>query len=151
MEQEAPQSPKPRFCEVCQMHTLDYQAMHSIAKRAGLPKQVIDTMAVSVAVRRWQAEKILVALSEHTGQTWTLENVRVALLPTFADFHSIHQFDLAILSTTSGVSFDIVSMMLRAEPVPTGEASLVLKAASAQTGQKYTVNNVDVRLAEERI
>jgi hypothetical protein len=144
------QPAKPRFCEVCQLHHLDYQAMQAIADKARVPKQVADAMSVSVAVPRGQAEKILLALSEHTNQTYTLDNVKVALLPTFAAFHSIHQFDLPVLSTASGVSFDVIGMMLRCEAVATKEARLVLKAASMQAGQKYTVDNVDVRLVEER-
>jgi hypothetical protein len=140
---------KPRFSEICQMHHLDYQAMQGLADKAGLPKHAVDCMSVSVAVRREDALKILEALSEHTSQTWTLDMVKVALLPTFADFHSIHQFDLAILSTTSGVSFDTISMMLRGEPVPMKEARFVLMAASKQTGQHYRVTNIDVKLTEE--
>jgi hypothetical protein len=74
--------------------------------------------------------------------------VKVALLPTFQNFHTIHQFDLAALSTTSGVSFDIIGMMLDNELVPMKEARSVLRAASHQTGQNYTVHNVDVKLTE---
>ena len=150
MEIESRDAVKPRFCEVCQRYDLDYQAMQSIAKCAGLPKQVIDAMAVSKAVKRAHAEKILAALGDCTGQAWTLDMVKVALMPTFVDFHRIHQFDLDILSTASGVPFDLVLMMLRGEAVPRGAASSVLKAASSQTSQKYTVDNVDVRLTGEK-
>ena len=141
---------KTRFSEVCQRCNLDYQAMQALADKAGLQKQVIDAMAVSVAVRRADALKILKALSEHTGQTWTLNNVKVAIMPTFPDFHSIHQFDLDTLSTTSGVSFDTIRMMLHREPVPTKEASSVLMAASKQTSQHYRLNNVDVKLSDRK-
>jgi hypothetical protein len=150
MEKEPPQKVLPRFSEVCQMHNLDYQAMQAIAEKAGLPKQVVDAMSVSTAVRRVHATSVLEALSEHTGQTWTLDKVTVALRPTFQDFHTLHQFDLAILSTTSGVSFDIISMMLSSEPVPMKEAQSVLRAASKQTGLHYTLDNVDVKLTEGR-
>ena len=148
MEQEAPQQGKPRFSEVCQKHHLDYQAMQALADNAGLPKQVVDAMSVSVAVRRLHALKVLQALGELTGETWTLDTVRVALRPSFQDFHRLHQFDLAILSTASGVSFDIIGMMLRGEPVPMKEVKSVLRAASQQTGQHYTPDNVDVQLSE---
>lgn len=146
MEKESSEPEKPRFCEVCQMHNLDYQAMQEIADLAGVPKQVVDAMSISTAVRRQHALSVLAALSEQTGQAWTLDNVKVALLPSFQDFHALHQFDLAILSTTSGVSFDLIRMMLRDEPIPVKEARSVLQAASKQTGQHYTVNNVDVQL-----
>jgi hypothetical protein len=148
MEKESPKPEKMRFYEVCQMYDLDYQAMQDIADKAGLPKHVVDAMSVSIAVRRLHALKVLEALGDLTGQVWTLDNVKVALLPTFQDLHTIHQFDLAILSTTSGVSFDIIGMMLRDEPVPTKEARSVLQAASQQTGQNYTLRNVDVKLPE---
>jgi hypothetical protein len=148
MEKEAPQAVKPRFSEVCQMHHLEYQGMQDIADKAKVPKYVVDAMSVSVAVRRVHALKVLAALGDLTGQTWTLNNVKVALLPTFQNFHTIHQFDLTILSTTSGVSFDIIGMMLRDEPVPMKEARSVLQAASKQTGLHYTLDNVDVKLTE---
>ena len=150
MEKELPKPVKPRFSEVCQMYNLDYQAMQALADKAGLKKQVIDAMAVSVAVRRVEALRVLDALSDHTSQRYTLDNVKVALLPAFKDLHALHQFDLDILSTTSGVSFDLISMMLRDEAVPMKEAALVLLAASKQTGQHYRLNNVDVKLTEEK-
>jgi hypothetical protein len=84
-------------------------------------------------------------MQNHIGKKYSLETVRVAILPTFKDFHAIHNFDLAILSTTSGVSFDIISLMLRDEPVPEKEAASVLIAASKQTGQQYRLSNVDVK------
>ncbi len=148
MENDTPEPVKPRFSEVCQMHHLDYQAMQALADRAGLPKHVVDSMSVSVAVRRVDALSVLEALGDLTGQTWSLDTVKVALLPTFKDFHTIHQFDLAILSTASGVSFDIIGMLLCGEPVPKKEARLVLQAASMQSGQEYTLTNVDVKLTE---
>lgn len=124
--------------------------MQTIADKARVPKQVVDAMSVSVAVRRAHATAVLTALGDLTGHTWTLDTVRIALLPTFQDFHTLHQFDLAVLSTASGVSFDVIGMMLRDEPVPMKEARLVLKAASLQASQKYTVHNVDVTLTEEK-
>lgn len=147
MKQEASQSSnRPRFSEVCQRYHLDYQAMQEIARSAGVPKDVVDAMAVSTAVRRDQARKVLAVLSERTGETWTLDNVHVAILPTFKDFHAFHQFDLAILSTTSGVSFDTIDRMLRGEPISEHEAIRILQAASRQTRLYYKFTNVDVAL-----
>jgi hypothetical protein len=140
----------PRFCEVCQQHQFDYQDMQALAEKAGVPKEVVDAMSVSVAVRRGQATAVLAALSEITSQTWTLDTVKVAILPTFQEFHALHQFDLPILSSTSGVSFDLIRMMLRFEPVPAKEARRVLQAASQQTGQHYTLENVDVPLTDRK-
>ena len=148
MEKASSKPAKMRFSEVCQMYSLDDQAMQEIADKAGFPKHVVDDMSASVAVRRVHATSVLAALSERTGETWTLSNVKVVLLPTFADLHSLHQFDLAILSTASGVSFDLISRLLRDEAVPKNEARLVLQAASQQTRQHYTLNNVDVKLTQ---
>ena len=148
MEKESPKPAKMRFYEVCRMHHLDDQAMQEIADKAGFPKHVVDDMSASVAVRRWHATSVLAALSERTGETWTLSNVKVVVLPTFADLHSLHQFDLAILSTARGVSFDLIGMLLRDEAVSTREARAILQAASQQTRHHYTLNNVDVKLTE---
>jgi len=147
MEQEALQSSnRPRFSEICQMHNLDFRAMQALADRAGVPKQVVDHMAVSVAVRRGHAIAVLAALSDLTGQTWDLDNVKVVLLPTFAELNSLHQFDLAILSTTSGISFDRISLLLQDEPILMKEAGPILHAASQQTGLRYSLSNVDLKL-----
>lgn len=147
MKQEASQSSKrPRFSEVCQRYHLDYQSMQEIARSAGVPKEVVDAMAVSTAVHRDQALKVLAVLSERTGATWTLDNVQVVILPTFKEFHVFHQFDLAILSTTSGVSFDTIDRMLRGEPIREHEAIRILQAASRQTRLYYKFTNVDVAL-----
>jgi len=130
------------------MHNLDFHAMQALADLAGVPKQVVDRMAVSVAVRRVHAIAVLAALSELTGQRWALDNVKVVLLPTFADLHALHQFDLAILSTTSGVSFDRLSLLLQDEPILMKEAGPILHAASQQTGLRYSLTNVDLKLTK---
>ncbi len=150
MENDTPKPDKLRFYEVCQTYNFDYQAMQALADKAGVPKDTVDRMAVSAAVRRAQAIAVLEALSNHTDQTWTLDKVKVALLPTFQNLHTVYQFDLAILSTKSGVSFDTIGKMLSSEPVTKEEARLVLLAASKQSGLNYTVSNVDVKLTKEK-
>jgi hypothetical protein len=104
---------KPRFSEICQQHNLDYHALQALAERAGVKKDVVDAMSMSVAVHRADALKILSTLSEHTGKSWTLDSVQVRLLPTFQDYHAFHHFDLALLSNMSGISFDRIDVMLR--------------------------------------
>ncbi len=150
MENDTPKSERMRFYEVCQMYNFDYKAMQALADKARVPKEIVDRMAVSAAVRRAQATSVLAALSDLTSQTWNFDNVKVALLPTFQNLHTVYQFDLAILSTKSGVSFDIISNMLLDEPVTKEEARLILLAASKQSGQNYTISNVDVKLAKEK-
>ena len=148
MEKEASQPVKPRFSEVCQRYHLDYQAMQEIARRAGVPKEVVDDMSVGRAVHRRQAVSVLVALSKYTSYPWTLENVQVTLLHTFSEFHAFHQFDLSILSITSGISFDMIAKMLRGEPVTAHEARLILQAAHRQSRLSYKFTNVDVKLTD---
>ena len=149
MEKEALQSSnRPRFSEVCQRYHLDYQAMQAIADRACVRKSVVDAMSVSVAVRRRHAIQVLAALSKYTGDTWTLDNVQIALLHTFQELHAFHQFDLSVLSITSGISFDTIPMMLRGDTVRACEARPILQAASRQTRISYTFKNVDVQLTD---
>ena len=148
MKQEAPTKDLPRFYEVCQQHNLDSHAMQAIADRAGVKKDIVDAMSVSVAVHRAHASSVLAALSEHTGKNWTLDTVQVRLLPTFQAYHTFHHFDLAMLSIMSGVPFDRIDTMLRNEPVSMREARLVLQAASRQTRLYYQFTNVDVALSD---
>jgi len=148
MEKESSPSVKPRFSEVCQRYHLDYQAMQAIAEKASVPKKVVDAMSVSSAVHRGRAESVLAALSEYTHDTWTLENVHVAVLPTFQDFHTFYQFDLAILSTASGIPFDTVDRMLRGEPITLYQARRIMQAASQQSRLCYRFYNVDVKLSD---
>jgi hypothetical protein len=144
----SPTRGKPRFCEVCQQHHLDSHALQALADTAGVKKQVVDQMSVGTAVHRAHARSVLAALSTHTGKSWTLDNVQVRLLPTFQDYHAFHHFDLALLSSMSGVSFDKIDLMLRNEPVSTREARHILLAASKQTRLYYKFTNVDVALLD---
>ena len=123
--------------------------MQALADKAGVKKDIVDAMSVSMAVRRVQALKVLAALSEYTGESWTLDNVQVRLLPTYSDYHAFHPFDLARLSTGSTVPFDRLEMLLRGEPITTREAQLVLLAASRQIGLSYKLANVDMALSDE--
>ena len=138
----------PHFAEICQRHNLDYQAMQALADLAGVPKEVVDAMSVSTAVKRRQATAVLAALSQHIGEIWTLSNVNVALLPTFQDLHAFSCFDLSILSIASGISFDTIDKMVRDEPISEREARLILRAAHRQTRLYYKFRNVDVKRSD---
>jgi len=148
MEKESPQPGLPRFSEVCRRYQLDYQAMQAIARSAGVSKEVVDAMSVSRAVHRGRAERVLAALSEYTHDTWTLENVQVAVLPLFQAFHALYHFDLTLLSILSGVAFDTVDRMLRGEPVTMYEARRIMQAATQQSRLCYKFCNVDVKLSD---
>ena len=144
-----PQPTKQLFYNLCVAYDLDEQALQKIADMAGIHKGVVNTMFVSVAVRRVEAEKVLVAFSEYTGKKWTLSNVKVALMPTFADLHATHHFDLARLAISAGVPFAALDMMLIGNAVSSQEARLVLQMASRLAGEIYTLDTVDVPIEKE--
>ena len=147
--EELPKPTKQLFYNLCVEYDLDEQALQKIEDMAGVHKGVVNTMFVSVAVHRVEAEKVLVAFSEYTGQTWTLSNVKVALMPTFADLHATHHFDLARLATSAGVPFATIDMMLSAHAVTRQDAMLVLQMVSRLAGEIYTLDTVDVLTDEE--
>jgi hypothetical protein len=109
--QPTPQRTRPLFYDICLMYEFDDNALQAIANMAGVDKSIVDAMFVSLAVRHVDAEKVLVAFSEYTGQTWGLDNVKVTLLPTFADLLALHQFDLVRLATSAGVPYATLDMM----------------------------------------
>jgi hypothetical protein len=142
--------PKTTFYNLVVMQ-YNYNAtdLQKIAEMAGVSEDIINRMFTSVAIKREDAKKLLQAFSEYTQDKWSLDNVKIALFPTFADLHTLHQFDLNVLSTGSGVEYTVIDMMLANHPVPEAAARLVLQTASHLSGQHYTLDNVDVKLIEE--
>jgi hypothetical protein len=69
-------------------------------------------------------------------------------MPTFAELHAKHQFDLASLAHKAGVPFGITGRMIAGKLVAPADARLVLQMASKITGDYYTLENVDVPLEE---
>jgi hypothetical protein len=80
MDELPAQPAKHLFFDLCVMYKLDYQALQDIANTANVDKSIVGEMFVGVAVRRADAEKVLVAFSEYTSGTWDLNNVKVTLL-----------------------------------------------------------------------
>jgi hypothetical protein len=142
------QHTNPRFYDLCLTYEFDDQALQEIANISGMHKSVVDAMFVSVLVRRADALKVLAAFSQYTGKAWNLDNVKVALIPTFQELHTTHNFDLATLSTHSGVPLTTLDMLLNDQPIPTRDARLVLQMASRLTGQDYTLETVDIKLTD---
>lgn len=71
----------PTFYNVVTMrYNYDYTDLQQIAEKADISEDIINEMFVGVAIHRTDAEKILAAFSQHTGETWNLNNVQVALL-----------------------------------------------------------------------
>src|SRR5579859_5864333 len=94
---------KQSFHHLCLMYKFDDKALQKIADISGVDKSIIDAMFVSLLVRRADALKALAALSQYTGITWSFDNVKIALLPTFQELHTAHHFDLAKLAMHAGV------------------------------------------------
>jgi len=138
-------SAKPRFYEVVQMYDFAFP-LQEVAAMGCVEEEIIEAMFSGDMVHRVHARSVLAGLSLVTGMTWTLDNVKIALKPSFQDFHALYQFESLLLSTTSGVSLETIGMMLRDKAVPMKEARSVLQAASQQTGQTYTFSNVDVQI-----
>jgi hypothetical protein len=136
------------FHELCVMYELDYETLLEMARRAGVPSTTLDAMFIGEPVRRSHAAKMLDAFSTQTGRSCTLTNVKVPLLPTFADLSKRHTLDLSTLSTSSGVPLVVINEMLQGEPVTMKEARLVLQMVSRMTGESYTPDTVDVETLE---
>jgi len=142
---------QPRFYDVALMLALDYHELQQISKSAGIDDDIMNDMFLSVPVHRVDAEKYLAEFSKYTGKTWTLQNTRVVLLPTFADVCQIHQnVDLTKVVSTSGVSHDILTLMALGKPVPEDKARYVLRALSQETGKHLCLENIDVAIIADR-
>src|SRR5215469_13585363 len=109
---------QPTFYNVVLMHELDYPTLQGIAQMAGVDISIMDAMFTCVAIHRVDALKILAAFSKYTGESYTLENVRVALHSTLSEIVENHNLNLTTLSTQSKVSITVIDMMLCDQPVP---------------------------------
>jgi hypothetical protein len=70
-------------------------------------------------------------------------------MPTLADLHAKHQFDLAKLVTGAGIPYAILDMMLAGHAVSRQDAMLVLQMASRLASEHWTLENVDLPINEE--
>ena len=140
---------KPTFYNAVLLYNMDYPTLEAIAQTANVPQSTMDAMFTGVAIHRVDAEKILAAFSQYTGVTWTLDNVRVGLLPTFADICTKHKLDGFSLATLADLSYSIIDKMLHEMEVSERDAQLVLGIISLETGQRYSLENVDVQLLRD--
>lgn len=149
MNDPSPPQAKRLFYNLCVEYELYYEDLEALAEAANVHMSVVGDMFVTVAVKRVEAEKVLTAFSEHTGTTWTMNTVRVALMQTFADLHATHHFDLSQLAIDAGVLYTAIKRMLRGEAVTPQEARLVLQMVSRITSEHYTLETVDVPTTNE--
>lgn len=145
------QETRPSFYDICTRHSFNSQKLQKIATTSGVPFAVIDAMCNGKAVARSDAKKVLAAFSQFTHCTWTLNNVHVRVLPTFADLYEAHHFDTTSLSLQGDIPLAIVDQMVCDEPVSRDYARSVLQTLSRLTGQSYTLENVAVKLTDGKV
>jgi len=81
MDEDFRPTSKTSFYLLCMMHNLDWNAFESIAEKAGVSIDVVKNMFERTAVRCVDAERVLASFSQRIGNTRTLENTSVLLLP----------------------------------------------------------------------
>ncbi len=139
---------KPCFYDICTIHAFNSQKLQRLATLSGVSMSTIEAMCDGTAVMRFDAEKVLTVFSQLTRCKWTLNNVNVLVLPTFADLFVALGFDAASLSVDADVPFATVDQMLCNCPVPRDDAVKVLQTLSSRTGHDYTLENVVVQLID---
>jgi hypothetical protein len=82
-----PEPPKVKtsFYNLCIMYGLYYDTMLLIAEQANVTKEVIDAMFVGDPVKQSDAVAVLAAFSETVKRAWTMETVKVPVLPESED------------------------------------------------------------------
>jgi hypothetical protein len=139
---------KQSFRDIFQPYYRNSRILNAIDEK-GADVRVMLKMIEGKMVPRADAEKVLVAFSEYTKQAWSLDNVQVALMPTFADLHRLHKFDLARLATDADLPYTVLDMMLAGHSVSLQDVRLVLQMASRLAGKQYTLETVDIPLDQE--
>ena len=141
----------PSFYDICVKHSFNSQKLQKIATTSGVSISTIEAMCNGSPVARSDAEKVLAAFSQFTHSTWTFNNVKVLVLPTFASLYEVYEFDIVHLSEYSGVPLAAIDQMLCDEPVSEDDALPVLQALSDLLGQSYTLENVTVKLSDGEV
>lgn len=161
MDEARPQQTKPRFYDLCKRYLFDALLLQNIGDKAGVSHSVVNAMFVGDPVERDDALKVLALVSEQTGQTWNLDNTNVPLSAEleghqpksprlfFPDLWRIHRFRVDMIASLAKVSEEVISAMLRNDPVSKADAENVLATLSRVVKQEYTLATVHVALLEE--
>lgn len=142
---EKPVPLKQPFFNIFALYDFDYTTLELLATMAGVEQHIVNAMYTTVAIHRADALKILAAFSKHTQHTYTFDNVKVALHPTFTELVSAHNLDISQLATCAGIPDTVIDSLLIDQPIPIPDAHLVLQAVSRLSGHTYTLENVDIR------
>jgi hypothetical protein len=140
---------KESFRDLCLLYNYRYVAMGEIAEQARVDRCVLNKMYVGTPVRRIEAQEILAIIARRTGIKYSLENVNVPLLPTFAELHSQLAFDLDAIAIKTGITFATIDKMLLGVKVVKYDAIQVLKYASHQGRLTFTLENTDVPVKDD--
>jgi hypothetical protein len=137
---------KPPFSHVVFEHDIDYHQLQDIAKENGIDDGIMNDMFLGVAIHRVDAKKYLAAFSAYVNKEYTLDTVKVALLPTFQELCDQHRLDTAKISTLAKVPHAVLDMMSTDKPVAEHYATSVLKVVTYETKRNYSLKNIDVAL-----
>ncbi len=72
---------KPDFYYLCKIHNVYSDELLGIAQQAGVTNNVVYRMFLRDPVKHSDAVAVLKAFSQHVGRSWTLDTVRVPVLP----------------------------------------------------------------------
>jgi hypothetical protein len=152
--------PKPTYYNLCYFYALNYDDMLRIAERAKVTKEVIDDMFLGNPVKRSDACSVLKVFSDTVGTTWTIDTVRVPVLPepkpertgprpSLLDLWTLYQFQPRVLAILASVPDKVVDDMICCHPVTRNDAKRVLDKLSTIIRQECTLETVSVPLLEE--
>lgn len=145
-----------------------------IAEKAGLDISVTETMVKGEPVYKWQAEKILKAMSILMGWHYTLDTVQVALKPdpiSFIQLRARHYFNIRELAEKIAGTSPVIQQAIRAgtarpdeqlvraweliiyhmlvgEPVKEADALQILAMLTDLIEEIYTLDRLDIKLLD---
>ena len=137
---------KPTFFEITAPYHKDEHMVYKMSVNQKVDARVMLKMIKGIAVRRAEAEQVLVAFSAYTDRTWDLDNAEVILMPTFKEVYDSYKLSLDDLTGPSKFYQTAITQMLKGEPVLHAYAVKVLAALSEHVGKHYTLEIVDVVL-----
>jgi hypothetical protein len=68
------------FYDICKVRAFSLNQLADLADLAGVERRVVNAMFLGNPVKRSEAVSVIVALSQITGENYTLDNTTVSLL-----------------------------------------------------------------------
>lgn len=149
---------KPTFRQLRTQHPFDvFEFAHDIRSHPDIVYQMIRGEPVDFG----DARRILQALSRLVGQEYTLENTTIPIKQEgeksrpvkkrrFDELYFRHHFNIVGLAAQANVRVNMVDKMLLGQSVTQDIAGDVLAALSLRTGEKYSLENVQVNVSNAR-